>query len=85
MRIPLYISLCIVGLGEIFLSSYRRIFICLFMYTASVMFDFYCRDSELFYNGVGDVFQSTPPLEGAGVFNVLGGDSLQNTEPPFTA
>ena len=30
-------------------------------------------------------FQSTPPLEGAGVFNVPEGDSPQNTEPPFRA
>ena len=34
-------------------------------------------------NGIG--FQSTPPLEGAGVFNVPEGDSPQNTEPPFIA
>ena len=47
------------------------------MYTASVMFDFYCRDSELSYIG-GLGFQSTPPLEGAGVFNVPEGDSPQN-------
>ena len=33
--------------------------------------------------GIG--FQSTPPLEGAGVFNVPEGDSSQNTEPPFIA
>ena len=33
--------------------------------------------------GIG--FQSTPPLEGAGVFNVPKGDSPQNTEPPFIA
>ena len=33
--------------------------------------------------GIG--FQSTPPLEGAGVFNVPEGDSPQNTEPPFIA
>ena len=59
---------------------------CLFMYrpTTSVMFDYYCRDSELSYIG-GIGFQSTPPLEGAGVFNVPEGDSPQNTEPPFTA
>ena len=49
------------------------------MYTASVMFDSYCRDSELSYIG-GIGFQSTP-LEGAGVFNVPEGDSPQNTEP----
>ena len=61
----------------------RRLFV-LFMYTASVMFDYYCRDSELSYIG-GIGFQSTPPLEGAGVFNVPEGDSLQNTEPPFIA
>ena len=35
------------------------------------------------YWGIG--FQSTPPLEGAGVFNVPEGDSPQNTEPPFIA
>ena len=57
---------------------------CLFMYTASVMFDYYCRDSELSYIG-GIGFRSTPPLEGAGVFNVPEGDSPQNTEPPFIA
>ena len=56
----------------------------LFMYTASVMFDYYCRDSELSYIG-GIWFQSAPPLEGAGVFNVPEGDSPQNTEPPFIA
>ena len=60
------------------------LFVCLFMYTVSVMFDYYCRDSELSYIG-GIGFQSTPPLEGAGVFNVPEGDSLQNTEPPFIA
>ena len=54
---------------------------CLFMYTASVIFDYYCRDSELSYIG-GIGFQSTPPLE---VFNVPEGDSPQNTEPPFIA
>ena len=54
------------------------------MYTASVMFDYYCRDSELSYTG-GIGFQITPPLEGAGVFNVPEGDSSQNTEPPFIA
>ena len=58
--------------------------ICLFMYTASVIFDYYCRDRELSYIG-GIGFQSTPPLEGAGVFNVPEGDSPQNTEPPFIA
>ena len=48
------------------------------------MFDYYCRDSELFYiAGIG--FQSTPPLKGAGVFNVTEGDSPQNREPPFIA
>ena len=63
-------------------------FVCLFfMYTASVMFDYYCRDSELSYigGGGGIGFQCTPPLEGAGVFNVPEGDSPQNTEPPFIA
>ena len=54
------------------------------MYTASVMFDYYCRDSELSYIG-GIGFQSTPPLEGAGVFNVPEGYSPQNTEPSFIA
>ena len=50
---------------------------CLFMYTASVIFDYYCRDSELSYiGGIG-----LHPLEGAGVFNVPEGDSPQNTEP----
>ena len=48
------------------------------------MFDYYCRDSELSYIG-GIGFQSTPPLEGPGVFNVAEGDSPQNTEPPFIA
>ena len=55
-----------------------------FMYTVSVMFDYYCRDSELSYIG-GIGFQSTPPLERAGVFNVPEGDSPQNLEPPFIA
>ena len=45
-------------------------------------FDYYCRDRELSYIG-GIGFQCTPPLEGAGVFNVPEGDSPQNTEPPF--
>ena len=54
------------------------------MYTASVMFDYYCRDSELSYIG-GIGFQSTPPLEGARVFSVPEGDSPQNTEPLFIA
>ena len=48
------------------------------------MFDYYCKDSELSYIG-GIGFQSTPPLEGAGVFNVPEGDFPQNTEPPFIA
>ena len=52
------------------------------MYTASVMFDYNCRDGELSYIG-GIGFQSTPPLEGAGVFNVPEGDCPQNTEPSF--
>ena len=57
---------------------------CLFMYTASVMFDYYCRDSEL--SSIGGIgFQSTPPLEGAGVFNMPESDSPQNTKPPFIA
>ena len=57
----------------------RTLHIC-FMYTASVTFDYYCRDSELSYiRGIG--FQSTPPLEGAGVFNVPEGDSPQNRGP----
>ena len=31
---------------------------CLFMYTASVMFDYYCRDSELSYiGGIGFQFR----------------------------
>ena len=42
----------------------------LFMYTASVIFDYYCRDSQLSYIG-GIGFQSTPPLEGAGVLTCL--------------
>ena len=47
------------------------------MYTASVIFEYYCRDSELSYiEGIG--FQSTPPLEGAGVFNVPEGDSPEH-------
>ena len=54
------------------------------MYTASVMFDYYCRDGELScIGGIG--LQSTPPLEGAGVFNVPEGDSPQNLELPFIA
>ena len=67
------------------------LFVCLFMYTASVMFDYYCRGSELSYIGGGGGeggeigFQSTPPLEGAGVFNAPEGDSPQNMEPPFIA
>ena len=65
-------------------TQLHYLFVCLFMYTASVMFDYYCRDSELSYIG-GIGFQSTPPLEGAGVFNVPEGDSPQNTEPPFIA
>ena len=61
------------------------------LYTASVILDYYCRDSELSYTGGGGGgggairFQSTPPLQGAGVFNVPEGDSPQNTEPPFIA
>ena len=58
--------------------------VCLFMCTASVMFDYYSRDSELSYIG-GIEFQSTPPLESAEVFNVPEGDSSWNTEPPFIA
>ena len=58
------------------------LFVGLFLYTASLMSDYYCRDSELSY--IGEIgFQSTPPLEGAGVFKVPEGDSPQNTEPPF--
>ena len=40
------------------------------MYTASVIFDYYCRDSQLSYIG-GIGFQSTPPLEGDGVLTCL--------------
>ena len=54
----------------------------LFMCTASVMFDYYCRDNELSYIG-GIGFQSPPPLERAGVFQVPEGDSPQDKEPPF--
>ena len=36
------------------------LFVCLFMYTASVIFDYYCRDRELSHIG-GIGFQSTPP------------------------
>ena len=60
------------------------VFVCLFVYTALVVFDYYCKDSELSYiRGIG--FQSTPPLEGAGVINVPEGLSPQNMEPPFRA
>ena len=63
-------------------------FVCLFCFVLCILhqscFDYYCRDSELSYIG-GIGFQSTPPLEGAGVFNVPEGDSPQNTEPPFIA
>ena len=52
------------------------------MYGASVMFDYYYRDSILSYIG-GIGFPSTPRVEGAGVFNVPEGDSPQNIEPPF--
>ena len=48
------------------------------------MFDYYSRDSELSHIG-GIEFQSTPPLESAGVFNVPEDDSSWNTEPPFRA
>ena len=58
---------------------------CLFdLYTAPVMFDYYCRDSELSYIRVIG-FQCTPPLEGARVFNMPEGESPQNMEPPFIA
>ena len=56
--------------------------VCLFMYSASVMFDYYCRDSILSYIG-GIGFQSTPRVDEAGVFNMPEADSPQNTEPPF--
>ena len=66
-----------------FLCIRVYLFILYYVYVF-VMFDYYCRDSELSYIGwIG--FQSTPPLEGAGVFNVPEGDSPQNMEPPFTA
>ena len=32
-------------------SDHSYMCFCLFIYTASVMFDYYCRDSELFYIG----------------------------------
>ena len=48
------------------------------MYTASVMFDYYC---SVLYLGGGVGLESTPPREGAGVLNVLEGDSTQNKEP----
>ena len=71
--------------GEDEATNCSKYFVCLlFMYTASVMFDYYCRDSELSYI-VGIGFQSSPPLEGARVFNVPEVDSPQNTEPPFIA
>ena len=55
-----------------------------YVYRISAMFDYYSRDSELSY--ISWIrFQSTPPLEGAGVFNVPEGDSPQITEPPFIA
>ena len=42
--------------------------VCLFMYT-SVVFDYYCRDSELSYiREIG--FQSAPPWKAVCVFNV---------------
>ena len=66
------------------LLIYALMNVCLFMYTASVMFDYYCRDSEPSYIG-GIAFQSTPPLEGAGSFNEPEGDFPQNTEHPFIA
>ena len=64
-------------------SPHLVLFVCLFILHQSC-FDYYCRDSELSYIG-GIGFQSTPPLEGAGVFRVPEGDSPQNTEPPFIA
>ena len=58
--------------------------LCSFMYTASVIFVYHCRDTDLScIRGIG--FQSIPPLEGAGVLNVPEGDSPQNTQPPFIA
>ena len=62
-------------------------FICLFVYVycvSHVLIITTARDSELSYIwGIG--FQSTPPLERAGVFNMPKGDFPQNTEPPFIA
>ena len=52
---------------EYFVNAKCRCY--LFMYTALVMFDYNCRDSEVSYlRGTG--IQSAPPKEGAGIFNV---------------
>ena len=62
---------------EILLSNVNfSVFVCLFMYTALVISDYYYRDSELSCNR-WIRFQSAPPKEGAGVFNVPEGGSLR--------
>ena len=52
------------------------IYVCYFMYIASIVFDYYCRNSELSYiRGIG--FQSAPPQDGARVFNEPEDDSFR--------
>ena len=42
-------------------------FFCLFVYTASFMYNYSCKDNKLSYMR-GIEFQSAPPWEAAGVF-----------------
>ena len=59
------------------------LFVCLFILHQSCLTIIAGTVNCPILGGIG--FQSTPPLEGAGVFNVPEGDSPQNTEPPFIA
>ena len=54
--------------------------ICLFVVCLCIL-----HQSCLTVTAGGIGFQSTAPLERAGVFNLLEGDSPQNTEPLFIA
>ena len=68
---------------QFFSNEHFLLIACLFM-IVSAMFDYYCGDRDLSY--IGEIgFQSTPPLDGVGVFNMPEGDSPQNTEPPLVA
>ena len=75
----LFFSLCAFNLESLFVC----LFVCLFILHQSCLTIIAGTANCPILGGLG--FQCTPPLEGAGVFNVPEGDSPQNTEPPFIA